>query len=116
MVKVIIAGGRDFDNYELLRERCDYFLQNTKDVEIVSGVARGADLLGERYAKERGYPIKRFPANWDLHGRGAGHIRNAEMATYGDFLISFWDGESSGTKLMINLAKKGKLQVRVINY
>ena len=82
MVKVIVAGGRDFDNYELLRERCDYFLQNTKDVEIVSGVARGADLLGERYARERGYTIKRFPANWDLYGRGAGPIRNAEMAAY----------------------------------
>ena len=45
--KVIVAGCRDFDNYELLKEKCDYFLQDEKkeDVVIISGHAFGADAL-----------------------------------------------------------------------
>lgn len=53
--KVIIAGGRDFSNYELLQEKCDHLLRNkllTHNVEIVSGCARGADALGIKYAEE----------------------------------------------------------------
>lgn len=67
MFKVIIAGGRDFDNYEVLKTWCDSTLR-VRDaigpIEIVSGKARGADKLGEKYAEEKGYPVKEFPANW----------------------------------------------------
>jgi len=80
-MKVIIAGGRDFNNYELLKEKCDYYLKNINDIEIVSGVACGADKLGEKYASDKNYSIKRFPADWDTLGRGAGHIRNAQIHT-----------------------------------
>lgn len=77
--KVIIAGCRDFDNYELLKEKCDYFLQDEKkeDVVIISGHASGADALGERYAQERGSLLETYPADWKVHGRAAGPIRNA---------------------------------------
>jgi hypothetical protein len=115
-LKVIIAGSRDFDDYELLKEKCDAILKNQKDVEIVSGGARGADRLGERYAEDMGFPIKRFPADWDTHGRAAGMIRNADMATYGDALIAFWDGRSTGTSGMISLARKKELKYRIIRY
>jgi predicted Rossmann fold nucleotide-binding protein DprA/Smf involved in DNA uptake len=53
-VRVIIAGSRDFNDYELLKKHCDYLLQNQKEVEIISGGARGADKLGERYASGEG--------------------------------------------------------------
>ena len=115
-MKVIIAGSRDFDDYEVLRNYCDHVLQNQTDIEIVSGTARGADQLGERYAKERGYSVKQFPADWDKHGRSAGYIRNEEMAKYGDALIAFWNGMSKGTEHMINLAKQYKLKIRICNY
>jgi len=58
MLKVIIAGSRDFDDFEILCEICDFNLQNYNDVEIVSGTARGADQFGESYAKSRGYNLK----------------------------------------------------------
>lgn len=118
MYKVIIAGGREFDNYEQLKEACDYYLQNkTKEgIEIVSGGATGADALGERYAEERGYPITKFPADWGKHGRAAGPIRNKEMANYANALVAFWDGQSKGTKSMIELAREGWLDVRVEEY
>lgn len=113
-MKVIIAGGREFNNYKLLCEVCDGM--SYKDLEIVSGVARGADKLGVKYAEERGYKIKEFPANWNKYGRSAGPIRNNEMSLYADALIAFWDGKSKGTGNMIKLAKKRNLKLKVIYY
>lgn len=117
--KVIIAGGRDFNNYPQLSEYCDYILQFQSalhPIEIVSGCANGADKLGERYADSRGYDIKRFPADWDKFGKSAGYKRNKQMAEYADTLIAFWDGKSRGTKHMIDLAEENRLEVRVYNY
>ena len=120
MIKVIIAGTRDFDNYELLKQKMDKILaarvRNNEEIIIVSGTARGADKLGERYARERGYTIKRFPANWDKNGKRAGYIRNEEMAKYADACVYFWDEVSRGTKHMIDLATRYKLALRVIKY
>lgn len=117
MFRVIIAGGRDFDNYELLKSTMDKLLSNvTDDICIVSGMARGADTLGKRYAKERGYQVSCFPANWELHGKSAGYIRNRDMALNADALVAFWDGESKGTKDMIRVAKEEHLRIRVKRY
>jgi len=115
-MKVIIAGGRDFFDYARLCVYCDYILQDYDMVEIVSGAAGGADRLGERYAKEKRHKLKLFPAEWDTYGKSAGYKRNEEMAKYANGLIAFWDGESKGTKHMIDIAKKHKLKVRVCNY
>lgn len=117
--KVIIAGTRSFADYSLLRSACDRYLSQkgqTHDIIIVSGTARGADRLGEQYAKERGYQVQQFPADWEKNGRAAGYMRNADMANYSDALIAFWDGQSKGTQHMIATARKKGLAVRVINY
>jgi len=117
-MKVIIAGGRDFRDYQRLSDLCDHKLQRylPTELEIVSGTCSGADLLGEAYANERGYSIKRFPADWNKHGKSAGYIRNKQMAEYADALIAFWDGKSKGTKMMIELAQNLGLKVMVEFY
>lgn len=115
-MKVIIAGGRDFDDYNLLVEKCNKYLSLQSDIEIVSGNANGADKLGEKYAKECNYKVKLFPADWNKFNKSAGYIRNKEMAEYSDCLIAFWNGISKGTKHMIDLAKERKLKVRVVRY
>lgn len=117
-MKVIIAGGRDFKDYETLIDICDNKLQRylPTELEIISGTCNGADLLGEAYANERGYSIKRFPADWNKYGNKAGYIRNKQMAEYADALIAFWDGKSKGTKMMIDLAEFKGLKVRVQFY
>lgn len=115
-MKVIIAGGRLFNDYELLVQRCTHALSNQEDIEIVSGTANGADKLGERFAKDNGYSIIQFPADWDKFGKSAGYKRNAQMSEYADALIAFWDGKSKGTKHMIDLAKKTGLKVKVYSY
>lgn len=115
-MKVIIAGGRDFSDYELLKTKCDNILSNSSDISIVSGTARGADILGEHYALEHGYPVHKYPADWETHGKSAGYKRNVQMAEVADALIAFWDGQSRGTKHMIDIATNMELKVRVIKY
>lgn len=115
-MKVIIAGGRDFNDYIMLKSVCDAMLSDITEIEIVSGTANGADALGERYANENGYIIHKFPANWQQFGKGAGYIRNGQMAKFSDILIVFWDGKSKGTKHMIDLALQENLKVKIINY
>ena len=116
--RVILAGCRDFADYELLKEKCDFYLQNKEkeDIIIVSGHASGADALGERYAQERGFQLETYPAAWKAHGRAAGPIRNAKMASVAHALIAFWDGKSRGTKNMIETARKYNLKVAVVGY
>ncbi|KUO65992.1 MAG: hypothetical protein APF83_11290 [Lutibacter sp. BRH_c52] len=115
-MKVIIAGGRNFDDFNRLCQVCDEFLQDQNNIEIVSGAYKGADLLGERYAAERNYPIKQFSADWKRYGKSAGLKRNIEMAAYADALIAFWDGESKGTKNMIALATQAGLNVEIFYF
>lgn len=117
--RIIIAGGRDFMDYALLKSTCDQLLAESSRSQqpiIVSGHATGADKLGERYAKEKGWKTDLHPADWIRHGRAAGPIRNREMAMAANALIAFWDGKSRGTKNMIDLANKMGLQVAVVNY
>lgn len=116
--KVIIAGGRDFNNYELLKTKCDYYLSNLDNAEIVviSGTARGADSLGEQYAKERGYKIDSHPADWDKYGKSAGYRRNKEMVDIASAAICFWDGKSKGTKHTIDLCKDKGIPYKIVKY
>jgi hypothetical protein len=113
--KIIVAGSRGFTNYELLKENLDILLKNLdkNNIEILSGTAKGADRLGERYGKENNIPIKQFPADWS-QGKQAGYLRNEQMAKNATHCVVFWDGESKGAKLMIDIAKRYRLELRVI--
>lgn len=117
--KVIIAGSRGFSNYKLLKEKCNEYLREKRkeyNIIIISGGARGADTLGEKYAQDEGFSLEVFPANWNKFGKSAGFIRNEQMAEIADALIAFWDGKSHGTKHMIEIMENKKLLVRVVNY
>lgn len=111
-MKTVIAGSREYDNYEAVKsilDRCPW-----KITEVVSGTARGPDQLGERWAEENNISCVKFQPDWDTHGQSAGHIRNAEMAQYGEAVIVFWDGASKGTKNMIDVSLKNRLHVLVV--
>ena len=115
-MKLIIAGGRDFNNYELLEREANQVVSGVQNVEIISGLARGADLMGCRFAEENGYPLRGFAAEWGKFGRGAGIIRNKLMAKNATHLLAFWDGKSRGTMHMIDYADKLGLEVKVVEY
>ena len=105
--RFIIAGGRDFNNYDkMARVMHTYF--NLLDVNptsllIISGMAKGADLLGRQIAMDNNLPVLEMPAEWNKYGRSAGYRRNTEMANKATHLIAFWDGQSKGTRHMINI-------------
>lgn len=136
--KVIVAGGRDFTNYSMLKGGLDFFFHKKiaegYEIEIVSGCAKGADRLGEHYSKVVfNKEATKFPAPWDdIEGKPeheigytkngkpywkvAGHVRNSQMADYADAAIVFWDGKSTGSANMIKQAKAKGLKVRKFIY
>ena len=117
-MRLIIAGSRNFDDEETFRKvmaLVDRLIDSAYldfPSEVVSGTCRGADTMGERWAKDHGHPIKRFPADWKQYGKAAGPIRNKEMAEYGDALILLWKpSSSSGSLSMFNEAIKKNLPI-----
>ena len=120
-MKVIVAGGRDFKNYKLLKCTLDNFQQEYGNItEVISGTAIGVDKLGEQYANENNIPIKRFVPDWQGLGKKAGHVRNRKMGDYAKehngMLVAFWDKQSRGTKGMIDYATKIGLKSVVVVY
>src|SRR5271154_2577028 len=95
-MKLIISGSRSITDYSTLITAIAYSPYLPILTEIVSGTAHGADLLGERYAREHKIALSRFPARWDLHDKRAGIMRNAEMAAYADALLALFDKSSRG--------------------
>lgn len=101
-MNVIIAGGRDITDYDLVERAVS---NSGFDIEqVVSGGAKGVDTLAVLYAQKHNKLLAVFMADWDRHGRKAGPIRNGQMAEYADALIAIWDGKSKGTKNMIDQA------------
>ena len=116
MKRVVIAGCRDYDNYDEAKVYIDFCLSNIRkenNIVIVSGCASGADAIGERYAEENGFEVEKYPADWKTYGRSAGPKRNKQMAEISDYVICFWDGESKGTKSMIEYARKCGKPVKI---
>lgn len=112
-MKYIIAGGRDFNNLAAM----DKVLKSFNDItEIVCGDARGADTWGNIWASRNNISVVHFPANWNTFGKEAGFIRNTEMADYADGVIAFWDGQSRGTKHMIDIMKNRNKLCFVYDY
>lgn len=67
--KVIIAGGRDFTDYEYMSKELSKLLFNSShfdgdSITIMSGIAKGADTLAIQYADEHQMTKILFPANW----------------------------------------------------
>ena len=107
--RVVIAGCRDYNNYDEAKNYIDFCLSNVRkenNIVILSGCASGADAIGERYAKENGFKVEKYPADWKTYGRSAGPRRNKQMAEISDYVICFWDEKSKGTKSMIDYARK----------
>ena len=110
-MRIIIAGSRGITDYgTVLKAIGD---SGWVPTTILSGTAKGVDLLGERFANEYNIPLERFPANWDFFGKRAGFVRNEEMARNADALLAIWDGKSRGTEQMIKIASRLDLIINV---
>lgn len=116
-MRVIIAGSRNFNDY-LLLERTMKIIKDKGIIieEVLSGTARGADALGEKWAATKRIPLKRFPAEWEKYGRSAGIKRNYTMVNNAEGLVAFWDGKSKGTNHIIEHARQQGLFVYVVRF
>lgn len=117
----LVVGSRDFNDYFLMCKVLDHLLQNKKYVVIVSGGAKGADKLAERYANERGYRLNVYPADWNRHGKSAGYKRNTHMhlvlsAHKDKGVVAFWDGLSKGTAHNFLLSNEYSNPIKVVLY
>lgn len=118
-MELLVAGSRNYYDYDEFSDVMNFAHKKYNITEIVSGGARGADALAERWAKENNIPIKIFKANWDTYGKSAGFIRNASMHNYlsqfeNRLCLCFWDGQSRGTAHNFKLC--GKNNTRLICY
>ncbi|MCL2095205.1 DUF2493 domain-containing protein [Candidatus Saccharibacteria bacterium] len=75
--------------------------------EIVSGGAKGVDTSAKEYANANGIKLTEFLPDYARFGRGAAPIkRNHQIVEYSDFVLAFWDGQSKGTKSVIDHCRK----------
>ncbi len=118
-IRLGIVGSREFQDYELMKSKIlQYFTKQDgllRISEIISGGCVGADKLSERFAKEFDISTKIFPAQWSLHGRAAGFIRNEDIVKNSQVLLAFWNG-SKGTQNSISIAKRLKIETIIVYF
>lgn len=113
-MRTIIAGSRTITDSAVVEEavRASGFAPSV----VLSGTARGVDVLGEQWAANKRIPLERYPADWNKHGKAAGPIRNQQMADAagpGGALVAIPGPGSVGTHDMIRRAKARGLKVYV---
>jgi hypothetical protein len=115
-MRLIIAGSRNATYRAVFMAFSAWVETHGAPSAVLCGGARGADRYGQMLAGNYGYPIEMFLPDWDNYGKRAGFLRNQQMAKYADALLAIWDGESKGTRHMIDIAKKQGLEVEVVLY
>ena len=124
-MRIIVAGCRSFNNFDLMQQALDNFIATTDSskVTIISGEAIGADALAKIYASMRNLKCADFVAPWGKLGDAAGPFRNKLMAEYAlkdedkkPVLFAFWNGKSAGTGNMIEIAKRNHIETHIIYF
>jgi hypothetical protein len=123
--RVIVCGGRDWSDVESVHSELRYLMStNGTPMYVIHGACpTGADAIADAWAKDPenanwgcyGVRLKRYPADWNKHGKSAGPRRNQQMADDGaELCLAFWDGASRGTLDMITRAAKAGIPVRIV--
>lgn len=107
-MKIAIIGSRN-----LIVENLEKYIPNNCE-EIVSGGADGVDKCAKDYANKLKIDLKEFFPEYNNYGRSAPIVRNKMIVDYSDEVIAFWNGESKGTKSVIDYCKKKNKKCTVI--
>lgn len=106
-MKIAVIGSRNLTVEDLGK----YLPEET--TEIVSGGAKGVDTCAREYASAKGLKLTEFLPEYNRYGRGAPLKRNLQIIDYADCVLAFWDGQSRGTKFVIERCKAQGKPVRV---
>lgn len=106
-MNLAIIGSREMNDEELFKKGLAQAIElwGTPQ-EVVSGGARGADTLGERWARKHGIPVRVFKPDWLRHGKAAGPIRNRDIITHATHVVAFPSRKGKGTQHAMKLAEK----------
>lgn len=113
-MRVLVCGGRHFNDALTLGSWLGGVHKNNGPITLlIEGGACGADYMARKFAEWHGIPTKTFPADWDKHGKAAGHIRNRQMLVEGkpDLVVAFEGGR--GTANMVEQAKAAGVKVLI---
>jgi hypothetical protein len=117
-MRVLVCGSREWDlRWPMAALLGDVYCDAAGDIEIISGMARGADMMAVEWARRHDVPVREFPADWDRYGKRAGYVRNQQMLDEGkpDLVLAFKaKPESRGTDMMIDIARKAGVSVLVV--
>lgn len=114
LLKIGVIGSRGFNDYKLVCDTLNPY--KDKVFLIVSGGAKGADSLGEKWANENYVKTLIHRPDWNKYGKSAGFVRNELIVDDSDLIIAFWDSMSRGTENSIDLARKEGKKVIIIYY
>ncbi len=107
-MKVAVVGSRNLQINDL-----NQYLP--KDVtEIVSGGAKGIDTSARDYAQTHNIRLTEFLPEYQKYGRAAPLHRNIQIIEYADLVLAFWDGQSKGTKFVIDQCRQRDIPIKVI--
>ena len=114
-MNIAIVGSRSFVDYAMLTSVMDEYRLRPEGIKtIISGGALGADKMAERYAKLHSIPVTIHLPEWNTYGKSAGAVRNQLIVNDSDMVVAFWDGQSKGTSITIEMAKRSRKQLRVV--
>lgn len=127
-MRVLVCGGRDFDDFSFVHKYLEdrlleYYVHTPEglghwswDLVIIQGGAKGADRLADKWAQLNYVKVEEYPADWERYGKKAGYLRNKQMLEEGkpDLVIAFPGGR--GTDMMIRLAKDAGVPVEIVQY
>lgn len=114
-MKVLVCGGRDFNDRELLFKTLDRLHRANPITLVIHGGARGADALGDQWADAEFVECKAFQADWDTHGKAAGPIRNSQMLQEKPDLVVACPG-GPGTADMVRKARAAGVAVLEVEH
>lgn len=121
-MRILICGSRTWkDSAAIEGALFDYGIHrviethDTEHLTVIEGGANGADKIAGEIAQKNDWKLKVYPADWQRYGKAAGFIRNSQMLHDGkpDLVLAFWDGKSRGTAMMIELAEKAGVEVKI---
>jgi len=114
-MRILVCGGRDYSDKDFLEKTLERLSKKYKDLTLICGMCRGADMMAYSWAKSRDIPVEEYHADWNRYGHSAGPIRNREMIQDGkpDLVIAFPGGK--GTADTVRVAKQVNIQVITCN-